>query len=907
MSPAKTSNGQDAKREDDDVLIVSVSTTVKPQGTLGRSPDAAPEVRAAPRGVLDIRVALRSLRSVPGEKVYNNEHGIQIHFPLALFKKLKGESLTLADLQDVNPKVWMSMQQMLAWQPTNPADANQEFEDTFCLSFSASYDYFGEHRDVDLKPGGADIPVTFDTRQEYVDLYCQWLLETSTERHFKLLAQGFEKVVDSALWSFLTAEEAHLIICCEPTLEASELRILAHYEGYDKDDPYIQDPTGILDATLCFGRCNEFWKILESFDIDHLKKFLSFTTGTDRAPLGGLKDVRLIVQKHGVEPTNRLPTAQTCFNLLLLPRYESAKKMDQSLLLAIENSEGFGTEEMACSFNDVYGVVAETYDDGSNGSWVLMSNCATLAAEATICEVGPDQGLISLQKYVVRMKEICTDAKLNSEFSYAASIATTWPMRAYPVSNITFTNIRDDAATISWLPGVAYERHVQECDFHHWEVMIRMASRYVQGGRAFGAISWDAEPPERDDLYLEYEEGTDWYLGCRSFTRDQSNCDPGSLESDRDYAVMVRERCLDSNADGDYVKSSSLLRTAAAAAHAPVNFTTSEIRKYRYDLSWDPGDRRACVFWAWQVMTKPVGVDWPPEEQDNASIAGGDHFFIYSRNITEARFKLPLGSNTQYGARVRERCTKPEFDGEWEYLLYPGVWTAPPVQAERLSNVTFLFNWPALLSIRFFAGPEGWLEDLDPGEEGYNSHSDCEFQGWYVEVADTSTPDSWLVQQECLVLPRSFEGCDIYSGLEYGKEYHLRLREGCTDPSARSPEYLTTVTARDRTPAAVPFDVKKNSDTAFSYEFSWEPGTSYDCVFLRWEVQLRSVNDTNSSAAAYGDGKIEDIRSRIYGHSQNPGGVSSADLGESAVSAAMIDDINASPFSSSYTLDPSAH
>ena len=265
--------------------------------------------------------------TVIGLAVYNNEHGIQIHFPLALFKKLKGEALSLADLQDVNPKVWMSLQQLLAWQATT-SNPNQEFEDTFCLSFSASYDYFGEHREIELKPGGREIPVNFDTRQEYVNLYCKWQLETSTERHFRLLAQGFEKVVDSALWSFLTAEEAHLIICTEPVLDAAELRRLAHYEGYDKEDPYIQD----------------FWKILESFDTDQLKKFLSFTTGTDRAPLGGLKDVRLVVQKHGVEPTNRLPTAQTCFNLLLLPRYDNAKKMEQSLLLAIENSEGFGLQ-----------------------------------------------------------------------------------------------------------------------------------------------------------------------------------------------------------------------------------------------------------------------------------------------------------------------------------------------------------------------------------------------------------------------------------------------------------------------------------------------------------------------------------------------------------------------------------
>eukprot|EP00913_Durusdinium_trenchii_P010400 g9751.t1 len=113
------------------------------------------------------RKAQADERSTP--EVYNNEHGIQIHFPLALFKMLKGESLSLADLQD----------------------------DTFCLTFSASYDYFGEMKHVDLKPGG-DLPVTYDTRKEYVELYCRWRLETSTERQFKLLAQGFEKVVDSA-------------------------------------------------------------------------------------------------------------------------------------------------------------------------------------------------------------------------------------------------------------------------------------------------------------------------------------------------------------------------------------------------------------------------------------------------------------------------------------------------------------------------------------------------------------------------------------------------------------------------------------------------------------------------------------------------------------------------------------
>lgn len=39
---------------------------------------------------------------------------------------------------------------------------------------------------------------------------------------------------------------------------------------------------------------------------------------------------------------SRLPTAHTCFNHLLLPEYSSRDKLEQRLLIAIEQSEGFG-------------------------------------------------------------------------------------------------------------------------------------------------------------------------------------------------------------------------------------------------------------------------------------------------------------------------------------------------------------------------------------------------------------------------------------------------------------------------------------------------------------------------------------------------------------------------------------
>jgi len=38
----------------------------------------------------------------------------------------------------------------------------------------------------------------------------------------------------------------------------------------------------------------------------------------------------------------RLPSAHTCFNHLLLPEYSSKEKLREKLLIAINNSVGFG-------------------------------------------------------------------------------------------------------------------------------------------------------------------------------------------------------------------------------------------------------------------------------------------------------------------------------------------------------------------------------------------------------------------------------------------------------------------------------------------------------------------------------------------------------------------------------------
>ncbi len=76
-------------------------------------------------------------------------------------------------------------------------------------------------------------------------------------------------------------------------------------------------------------------------NVDQKKKFLFFTTGSDRAPVGGLGNMRFCILKNG-EDGEQLPTAHTCFNHLILPPYKSRERLKEKLLIAINNSEGFG-------------------------------------------------------------------------------------------------------------------------------------------------------------------------------------------------------------------------------------------------------------------------------------------------------------------------------------------------------------------------------------------------------------------------------------------------------------------------------------------------------------------------------------------------------------------------------------
>ena len=83
------------------------------------------------------------------------------------------------------------------------------------------------------------------------------------------------------------------------------------------------------------------WKIIDNeWDEKQKKDFLYFITGIKTAPVGGLGQLKITIEKDG--KSNQLPTSHTCFNELNLPNYKDINVLRQKLAICLENCEGFG-------------------------------------------------------------------------------------------------------------------------------------------------------------------------------------------------------------------------------------------------------------------------------------------------------------------------------------------------------------------------------------------------------------------------------------------------------------------------------------------------------------------------------------------------------------------------------------
>eukprot|EP00095_Tigriopus_kingsejongensis_P012673 maker-scaffold22_size673200-snap-gene-2.20 protein:Tk12673 transcript:maker-scaffold22_size673200-snap-gene-2.20-mRNA-1 annotation:"e3 ubiquitin-protein ligase hectd2" len=268
-----------------------------------------------------------------GLAVYNSII-LDLHFPPMCYRKLLTPpvvpandgapvgivpSLTVSDLRDIMPDVTQSLANVLEYEG--------DIAEDLMLTFSVSVEEYGKVFTTDLKPNGDDITVTNENRKEFVQLYLEWLLNSTIRERFNAFYLGFHSVCASNALIMLRPEEVEQLVCGSQTFDVTELKKVTFYDGYKVDDPTI----------ICF------WEVLEDYSEDLQKKFLRFTTGSDRVPVGGTGDMTIKITRMK-DRNHHLPIAHTCFNQIGLPDYKDKDRLKRKLTIAISNAEGFGLE-----------------------------------------------------------------------------------------------------------------------------------------------------------------------------------------------------------------------------------------------------------------------------------------------------------------------------------------------------------------------------------------------------------------------------------------------------------------------------------------------------------------------------------------------------------------------------------
>ena len=252
-----------------------------------------------------------------GLAIYNNII-LDVKFPITVFRKLLGLKPTLEDMKECDTELYKNLKFLRETKDEN-------LKDDLDSDFTVVDDKFGEKIVINLKPNGDKIPVDIKNKDEYVDLYLDWYFNQSIKEVFNSFERGFYRVFNRDLCKILSPEELELIICGTQTLDFNELKRVCKYEEYTKDSETIK----------------QFWEVLLEFNEEEKKKFLSFVTGCDRAPIGGLGSLPITISNGGTD-INQLPSAHTCFNNLILPNYKNKETLRKKILIAMNYSEGFG-------------------------------------------------------------------------------------------------------------------------------------------------------------------------------------------------------------------------------------------------------------------------------------------------------------------------------------------------------------------------------------------------------------------------------------------------------------------------------------------------------------------------------------------------------------------------------------
>uniref|UniRef100_A0A4W6EY75 HECT-type E3 ubiquitin transferase n=1 Tax=Lates calcarifer TaxID=8187 RepID=A0A4W6EY75_LATCA len=253
-----------------------------------------------------------------------HQYLLDAFFTRPFYKGLLRIPCDLSDLEYLDEEFHQSLQ----WTKDN------DIEDMLDLTFTVNEEVFGQITERELKPGGANIPVSEKNKKEYIERMVKWRIERGVVQQTESLVRGFYEVVDARLVSVFDARELELVIAGTAEIDLTDWRNNTEYRGGYHDNHIV---------------IRWFWAAVERFNNEQRLRLLQFVTGTSSIPYEGFASLRgsngprrFCVEKWG--KVTSLPRAHTCFNRLDLPPYPSFSMLYEKMLTAVEETSTFGLE-----------------------------------------------------------------------------------------------------------------------------------------------------------------------------------------------------------------------------------------------------------------------------------------------------------------------------------------------------------------------------------------------------------------------------------------------------------------------------------------------------------------------------------------------------------------------------------
>lgn len=186
-----------------------------------------------------------------------------------------------------------------------------------------------DYEEMELVEGGADMDVTMDNVELYVQKCADFYLNTGIINQMRAFRDGFDRVFGLRSLRSYSPEEVQRLLSGEQCPEWTREDVLNYTEpklGYNKDSP------GFL----------RFVDVMVELNPQERKNFLQFATGCSSLPPGGLANLhpRLTVVRKVESGDGSYPSVNTCVHYLKLPEYSSAEILRERLLTAV-NEKGF--------------------------------------------------------------------------------------------------------------------------------------------------------------------------------------------------------------------------------------------------------------------------------------------------------------------------------------------------------------------------------------------------------------------------------------------------------------------------------------------------------------------------------------------------------------------------------------